>query len=378
MAVTLRKPRRSDQSPSTLLLAGSAGRYDEIVTANQATGMEPGSTERALFDATPDGVLIVDARGLVVRANRQAAELFATTVAALEGLRVEDLMPKSVRSTHQHHRQAFAAHPRTRQMGSGLELKALRGDGSTFPVDIALGPLEIDGEPYVVVSIRNILERQVTERELRLALERIAILEDRERIARDLHDTVIQNIFASGLGLQAILARVEDPEIIRRIETTIEGLDGSITRLRDIIFDLRRPTEGGRLTTAIDDVVRVTTDLLGFEPHVTIEGDISLVPPRVEEHLIPTLREALTNVAKHAAASSVEIRLNLGSDVVLVVDDDGKGLANASSPGFGFTTMKERAARLGGSCIVQDQPEGGTRVVWTVPTERQDGAELGR
>ena len=263
-------------------------------------------------------------------------------------------------------------------MGAGLDLEARRSDGTTFPVDIALGPLEIDGEPHVVASIRNILERRVTERELRLAHERLAILEDRERIARDLHDTVIQDIFGSGLGLQAILTRLDDPELVNRIETTIERLDGSITRLRNIIFDLRRPTEGGQLATAIGDLILVATEELGFEPHVTIEGDISLVPPRVEEHLIPTLREALTNVAKHAAASSVEIRLNLGSDVVLEVDDDGKGLANASSPGFGFSNMKDRAERLGGSCVVQDQPEGGTRVTWTVPTETQDGADLGR
>ncbi len=348
------------------------------MTVNGTTGMRAGSIELTLFDAAPDGILIVNVQGHIVRANRQAAELFATTVAAREGLSVDELIPESLRSEHRHHLDGFAAHPRSRQMGAGLDLLARRPDGTTFPVDIALGPLEIDGEPHVVASIRNILERRVTERELRLARERLVILEDRERIARDLHDTVIQDIFASGLGLQAILTRLDDPELTNRIETTIVRLDGSITRLRNIIFDLRRPTEGGQLATAIGDLILVATEELGFDPHVTIEGDISLVPPRVEEHLIPTLREALTNVAKHAAASSVEIRLNLGSDIVLEVVDDGKGLANASSPGFGFSNMNDRAERLGGSCVVQDQPEGGTRVVWTVPAETPDGADLAR
>ena len=331
--------------------------------------MQDSSIEEVLFDAAPDGVLIVNTEGRIVRANPQAAQLFATTVEGLEGLSVEDLMPESLRSEHRQHRQGFASNPRTRQMGAGLDLVARRSDGSTFPVDIALGPLELGGEPYVVASIRNIVERKVTERELRLVRERLAILEDRERIARDLHDTVIQDIFASGLGLQAILARVDDPELVKRMESTIERLDGSITRLRNIIFDLRRPTEGGQLSTAIRDVVLAATDDLGFEPQVTIAGDVGLVPARVEDHLIPTLREALTNVARHANAGSVEVRLDIGSDVVLEVVDDGKGLANASSPGFGFTTMNDRASRLGGTCVVEDQPDGGVRVIWTVPAD---------
>ena len=342
-------------------------RYDDAVTPTGPTDRQGSNVEEALFDAAPDGFLIVNADGRVVRANPQAAQLFATTVEELEGISVEELIPESVRPEHQRHRERFASNPRTRQMGAGLDLVARRKDGSTFPVDIALSPLKIDGEPHAMASIRNILERKVAERELALARERLALLEDRERIARDLHDTVIQDIFASGLGLQAILSRMNDPELVTRIETTIERLDGSITRLRNIIFDLRRPTEGGQLPAAIRNVVLAAADDLGFEPNVTIEGDLSVVPLRVEEHLIPTLREALTNAAKHAHAGSVEVRLNVGTDIVLEVLDDGKGLANAQSPGFGFTNMDDRAAGLGGTCVVQDHQNGGTRVVWTVP-----------
>ena len=339
------------------------------MTVTGPTDWQASSLGDVFFDAAPDGVIIVNAQGRVVRANRQAAELFATTVKALEGLSVEELMPEALRSEHRQHREGFAANPRTRQMGAGLDLAARRRDGSTFPVDIALSPVDIEGERCVVASIRNITERRVAGRELALARERLAILEDRERIARDLHDTVIQEIFASGLGLQAILARVDDPELVNRMETTIERLDGSITRLRNIIFDLRRPTEGGLLSTAIRDVVSAATDDLGFEPHVIIAGEVSLVPPRVEEHLIPTLREALTNVAKHAHAGSVEVRLDIGTDIVLEVRDDGKGLTNARSPGFGFTNMNDRASRLSGTCVVENHPDGGVRVRWKVPSD---------
>jgi len=344
-----------------------ARRYDEAVTVTGPIDRRSSVLE-GFFDASPDGCLIVDGEGRIFRANPQAADLFATTVEELEGLLVEDLMEDSLRWEHQRHREEFASSPRSRLMGAGLELFARRSDGSTFPVDIALSPLEIDGEPYVLASVRNILERKIAERELALARERLTLLEDRERIARDLHDTVIQDIFASGLGLQAILSRVDDPEIVNRMETTIERLDGSITRLRNIIFDLRRPSEGGQLSAAIRNLVLAATDDLGFEPHVIVEGEIDLVPLRVEEHLIPSLREALTNAAKHAHAGSVTVRLKIGTDIVLEVIDDGIGLASAQPAGFGLTNMKNRASMLDGTCVVDSHPDGGGRVVWTVPT----------
>jgi len=350
-------------------LALATPRYDEAMTVIGPTDAHGSNLGDAFFDAAPDGVIVVDAQGRVVRANPQAAELFDTTVEELESLSVEELMLESLRSEHHRQREEFASNPRTRPMGAGFTLVARRRDGSTFPADIALSPFEIEGEPYVLASIRNILEREVAERELRVARERLAILEDRERIARDLHDTVIQEIFASGLGLQVIQAKLDDPELVNRMKTAIERLDGSITRLRGIIFDLNPPTAGGHLSTAIRDVIWVTTDLLGFEPNVTIEGDLGLVPPRVEEQLIPTLREALTNVAKHAHAGSVEVRLDVATDIVLEVLDDGNGLADAQPPGFGFTNMNDRASRLGGTWVVENYPEGGTRMVWTVPAD---------
>ncbi len=344
-------------------------RYDEAVTVIGPADSHGSNLGDALFDAAPDGVIVVDAQGRIVRANPQAAQLFDTTVEELEGLSVEELMPESLRSEHHRQREEFASNPRTRPMGAAFDLVARRRDGSTFPADIALSPFEIEGEPCVVAAIRNIRERKVRERELRVARERLAIHEDRERIARDLHDTVIQELFASGLGLQAIQAKLDDPELVNRMETAIERLDGSMTRLRGIIFDLRRPTTGGHLSTAIRDVIWAATDLLGFEPNVTIEGDVGLVPPRVEEHLIPTLREALTNVAKHANAGSVEVRLDVATDIVLEVLDDGTGLANAQRPGFGFSNMSDRAGRLGGTWVVENYPEGGARMVWTVPAD---------
>ena len=328
------------------------------------------------FDAVPDGVLVVDSEGRIKRANPQAAELFGATVDELEALSVEDLMPSALRSAHQQHRNDFAANPRVRGMATGLDLVARRTDGSTFPVDIALSPLEVDDQPHVVVSIRNTVERRIAERELRLVQERLAILEDRERIARDLHDTVIQEVFASGLSLQALLARVDDNHVEERLRAVIERLDGSITRLRDVIFELHGVTEAGELDAAIAHVANGAAPDLGFDPIVTIDGDVDNVSPRVREHLIPTIREALANVAKHADADSVEIRLEIRDQIILTIIDDGKGLKGGHSPGFGFKTMTSRANGLGGTCYIAQSPTGGVQIIWTVPaTEHGDQAD---
>lgn len=321
----------------------------------------------AILDAAPDGMFVVDFDGTIVRVNGQAAALFAASVEELEGASVDSLVPEALRGSHARHRARYSEAPRTRTMGAGLDLVARRLDGTTFPVDIALSPLRIGEETYVVAAVRNVVERRIAERELRLAEERLALLEDRERIARDVHDTVIQEVFASGLNLQAMASRVEDDDLAKRMQETIERLDASITRLRNIIFDLRRPAEGGQLGAAIGEVLSAAAADLGFKPSLTVSGELHEVPPLVEEHLVPTLREALANVARHARASAVSAHIQVGDGVSLVVADDGVGVGDEPSAGFGFTTMTDRAARLGGTCSVQPGDDGGTVVRWTIP-----------
>lgn len=321
----------------------------------------------AIFDAVPDGMILVDADGDICRANEQAAKLFGTSVDHLESLTVEELVPEGLREHHVGHRQGYLEAPRTRQMGAGLELVGRRVDGSTFPVDIGLSPIDIDGRDCVIASVRDMTDRDLAETALRSAQERLAIVGDRERIARDLHDTVIQEIFASGMGLQALLAQIDDPTVAERLERTIGKLDGSISRLRNVIFDLRRSVSGGRLAPALHEVIHAATVDLGFLAELEIEGDVRLVPARIEEHLIPTVREALTNVAKHAKAETAVIRLSVGNEVLLTVDDDGRGTDGQHVRGFGLDNLADRAATLGGTCELRTGPNGGAQLVWRVP-----------
>jgi len=315
----------------------------------------------------PDAVLVVEEDGTISYANDSASALFRAPTSQIMSMTVEDLMPSHLRSVHRSHRAGYAAAPTRRQMGSGLELVATRVDGSTVPVDIALSPVELEGRRCTIASIRDVTMRRQSEAELASARERLAILDDRERIARDLHDSIIQELFAAGLGLQTIIGRVDDPDVVARIETSIDRLEATITRLRNVIFDLRRPIEAGHLGSALEEVLRSAAIELGFDAKLDVEGDLDAVPPRVREHLVPTVREAVMNVAKHADASRITVAIDVGAELTLTVLDDGRGLVPAAGSGFGLANMRDRARTLGGTFTIEDRDGGGTAVVWSVP-----------
>lgn len=332
------------------------------------TDTDAGDIAEAVYAASPDGVLVVDADGAIVMANPQAAELFATTVEALIGSSVEKLIPARLRNGHVGNRARFADAPRTRAMGAGLDLVAERANGTTFPVDIALSPLAVHDERFVVASVRDISERRFAEQELRITRNRLSRLEDRERIARDLHDTVIQEVFGAGLSLQAVLGRVSDQTARERIIETIERLDASIAKLRNVIFDLRVIPEGP-MRTALEDVLQAAEAELGFRPRLQLVGDPDVIGDGVASHLLQALREALTNVAKHASAGSVAVSLAVGEHVTLTVTDDGVGITPEAGGGYGMLNMAERAEKLGGEFGVNGREEKGTRLVWRVPLD---------
>lgn len=323
-------------------------------------------------EAAPDGILVVDGDGRIVFTNPMLGALFGYEAHELFGQPVELLLPESLRAGHERHREQYVANPRARPMGSGLDLRGRRRSGEEFPVEISLSPLPVAGQRLVIAIVRDVTEHRKAAEELMEAHERLALAEDRERIARDLHDTVIQRLFAVGLSLQGALTRASE-ELAGRLQDAIDEIDATIRDIRSAIFALhtrRAPGQGVR-----DDVLAVVREAaraLGFEPAVRFEGLIdSSVPPRVHEELVPTLREALSNVAKHAQASHVTVSLALEGDrLELRVADDGRGLTGGVTGGRGLANMTERAARLGGGCTVRRDPGGGTVLEWHVPLTR--------
>jgi two-component system, NarL family, sensor histidine kinase DevS len=316
----------------------------------------------ALLHSSPDGVLLVDAEGVIRLANPVAASLFGRSIDDLVGSSVEELVPDEFRRRHARHRAQYAAHPGTRPMGTGLHLFGQAADGSMFPVEISLSTVAIDGEIQTIAAIRDVTDRQESASQM-------AMLRDRERIARDLHDMVIQRIFAAGMNLQAVQGSAQPPMVAERIATTINDLDDTIHELRAAIFRLGQQGERRSLSAQVTELVHDRSRHLGFEPLLRLSGDIDDLPDFIADQLVATVTEGLSNVVRHADATSVEIRIECSKNrLSLVIDDNGKGLPSAPKRSGGLSNMMWRAAELGGSCTVGPSEPSGTRLHWRVPT----------
>ncbi|WP_189802968.1 sensor histidine kinase [Streptomyces tanashiensis] len=202
--------------------------------------------------------------------------------------------------------------------------------------------------------------------------EQVSLLEDRDRIARDLHDLAIQRLFATGMTLQSARRFVEHPEAVDRLTRAIDDLDATIKIIRSTIFGLREhetaeaPRLRSRLVKAVDEVA--TT--LGFAPALRMEGLLETdVPHEAAEEVIAVIGEALTNVARHARAHSAEVSVVAEDGVLAVtVRDDGTGIPQGGSRS-GLRNLSERAERLGGTLSVQAraEPRSGTILEWRIP-----------
>jgi len=203
------------------------------------------------------------------------------------------------------------------------------------------------------------------------------VMEDRERIARDLHDTVIQRLFAVGLNLQSSERHVQNDEVRERIQQAVDDLDTTIRKIRSAIFGLEvARMSGGTVRSQVLAIAGESSGALGFNPHVRFDGTVDTsVPEDVAEHLLSTLREALANVARHAQARSVDVDIEVGhGTLVLRVIDDGKGFpetAGSNGAGHGLRNMRTRAEELGGSLALTSESNKGTALEWRVPIEHR-------
>jgi two-component system, NarL family, sensor histidine kinase DevS len=324
---------------------------------------------RALVDAAPDGILMSDHDGRILFANRQAEMQFGFAPGELACRSVDDLLPERLREAHRVHRARYGAEPRLRAMGAGLRLCGRRADGSEFPVEISLSPLRDDTGVRVVAVIRDVTDRVMAEERLRRAEQHLRIIEDRDRIARDLHDIVIQKLFAAGMNIQSVAART-DADQAARLNAVVDELDDTIREIRSVIFGLHSDLRDGTGVRAeILHICDDHRDALGFEPRIRFEGPVDAMSDQVAAELLPVVREAISNVARHAGASVAELTVEHAGDfVTLRVIDNGRGVPADPPEGRGLQNLAERATRLGGRCFVSPRPEGGTLVEWQVPT----------
>jgi signal transduction histidine kinase len=193
------------------------------------------------------------------------------------------------------------------------------------------------------------------------------VLEDRDRIARDLHDLVIQRLFAVGLSVQGAARDAVKPSVAQRLERVVDDLDETIKDVRRTIYQLHASPGTGGLRSELDEVLEHAEDSLGFAPSLRTEGPLSAVPDEVGADLVAVLRESLTNAAKHADARSVAVEVRVGSAVEASVTDNGKGMPERLARRSGLANLQARAEAHGGSLTIAGVPGGGTEVIWWVP-----------
>jgi signal transduction histidine kinase len=205
--------------------------------------------------------------------------------------------------------------------------------------------------------------------ERRQAAQRVALFADRDRIARDLHDLVIQRLFATGMSLQGATSLIPGAEAAGRVQQAVDELDDTIRDIRAAIFRLqdRGGPEPPGVQSRIAAIAEEMTRALGFAPWLRMDGRLDTrVPVEVAEEMLAVLREALSNVARHAAARRVDVSVETASHLTLTVRDDGQGI---SEPGArsGLANLADRAGALGGTLRVAAAEGGGTELVWRVP-----------
>ena len=205
--------------------------------------------------------------------------------------------------------------------------------------------------------------------EARAEQQRAVMLDERERIAADLHDHVIQRLFAAGLSLQSTAGTLRAGEAADRILATVDDLDATIRQIRTSIFQLQQlpQTRAPGLRARLLDVATDLTPAIGFEPSVRFSGVIDAVGDDVGEDVLAVVRESLSNVARHARAASAEVDVTATADRLTVdVRDDGVGLGSADRRS-GLDNLRRRADRRDGTCTVEPREPTGTWLSWSVP-----------
>jgi len=254
----------------------------------------------------------------------------------------------------------------------------VRGEvfGNLYLTDKRGGSEFTKADEALVVALASAAGVAIENVRLHAQVRDLAVLADRERIARDLHDTVIQRLFATGMSLQASVRRLSaEPEVAGRIQQAVDDLDDTIRDIRGAIFALQAHERGEHsLRVGLFAVAAEATPGLGFEPRLHLDGPIdSSVRVRVAEELLKTLREALSNVARHAGATTVDVRVRADTELRLLVTDNGRGLGRTGRRGNGLANMSARAQALEGTCTVENGPNGGVIIDWRVPLAGEPG-----
>lgn len=347
---------------------------------------------RGLLETAPDAVVIVDRAGLIQEVNAETERLFGYRRDELLGKQVGLLVPERFRDRHPQHIDQYLRQPSTRPMGGGVELWALRKDGSEFSTEISLGALRTEHGLLSITSvIRDITERKRMKDALERSMRGVQALservmkvqqEERDRIGRELHDELGQTLTVLKINLQMLEPHCPGGEAEGHLTEALTITARALEQVRGMALDLRPlGLEDLGLVVVLRSHLAKQAAVAGWDAHIE-----TTLPRRLRPELkmacFRVTQEALTNVMRHAQAKRVWVTLGLAAgEVQLSVRDDGKGFDVGVGPdaapagGVGLIGMQERARQMGGRLAIHSVPGGGTEVRASFPFEPADGQE---
>lgn len=342
--------------------------------------MFSGSEVNLLLGSLPLALVTADENRLIVGANRAAAELFEYDQSEMIGNPVEMLIPEDLAETHSYHYRKYVQQPETRAMGDGRDLLARKKDGSEFPVEVGLTILTPKPKLFLAsildISLRKKTERLLRERQgmLEMALNEAkktleeevserTRLEERQRLGRELHDSLSQNLYGIGLGLRTSMAKVskgDDP--LQALDYCLNLTEASLVEMRALLFKLRPKSLDN---VPLEDVLMSHTQAVTARTQMPIEfsqrGSLRKELDFERKYaLFRIATEALHNCVKHARAKNVKLSLvYTRNSVTLEVSDDGSGFdVETETVGHGMSTMQERVEAVDGQLVVNSNGSG--------------------
>ncbi|WP_329267860.1 PAS domain-containing sensor histidine kinase [Streptomyces sp. NBC_01451] len=327
----------------------------------------------AIVASSDDAMISIGSAHVIQTWNPGAQRLFGHAEDDIVGRAIDSLMSASAFDVF----RTVVEQIRSQGHADSYQSRWNRADGTEVDVAITVSPMR-DAEGALIgfsTVARDITHQLVAQAELAAARADREVMADRDRIARDLHDMVIQRVFGAGLALQSVTARITHPDTPARIHMVIGELDATIRELRGTIFNLNQPTQkAASLRAQVLDETSTAQNRLGFAPSVEFDGPVdAALPDETAAHLLAVLREALSNVVRHAHATAAWVAVRAGDELLLDVTDNGRGLGRPTRSS-GLTNLRRRAEKLGGTFEVADRPEGGTRLRWRIPVTTEDAA----
>jgi signal transduction histidine kinase len=322
------------------------------------------SEAEVLADAARRVVALTGARACVI-AQPQGRDLVVAAAAGDEAPPVGAVVADPI------WRAALATSGESVTQGAAAEVLlplVVDGAGALALIVIQGMPVELGGSAAPLDDFGQRLAVGLTAASSLREKARVDLLEDRDRIARDMHDHVIQRLFATGLSLQSAGRLASEPSVRDRIETAVDEIDAVIKDIRHTIFALHRTPDSRSLTVEISAICEAAVVTLGFAPSLTIHGSPGEVPEHVAADLLAVVREGLSNAARHARATVVSVVVDIGADACVVVRDNGRGVPEGAARS-GLDNLSRRASTRGGSFELASTAEGGTEVTWRVPFE---------